>query len=149
MEAPRYDDRQLSSHMLSQPLCPRLHGTPLDAERATRRRPCRHVWLQDSGQHYTVYIKSDEHTCRVKLYLVILSRATQSPALTHAFKLSAPCVSMASKGTLAQPTRCKPSSTPFISPPPPTDTTIRSGVTPYSCSLISSTKEACPYLFQH
>ena len=60
------------------------------------------------------------------------SISTQSPALTQAFKLSAPMVSMATNGTWFHPTSCSPCKIPFIRPPPPTDATITSGTFPLS-----------------
>lgn len=74
------------------------------------------------------------------------SSSTQSFALTQAFKLSAPIVSMASRGTWSQPTLYNPCNIPFISPPPPTAVTMRSGTVPSSWVLASVIKDECPSL---
>ena len=60
-------------------------------------------------------------------YLVIAGRVTSLLALTAALKQFAPSVSMASIGTVLQPTLSMPCDTPIRSPPPPTDKTTRSG----------------------
>ncbi len=57
-------------------------------------------------------------------------RCQGPPATMAACSDAAPSVSTASTGTSCQPLRCKPSTTPLSSPPPPTDSTTASGFTP-------------------
>ena len=75
-------------------------------------------------------------------HLVMSSSSTHFPDLTQAARLSAPSVSSARTGVSPQPTRWRPSNTPFMSPPPPTDSTTRSGTMPRSWCCISSTMDA-------
>ena len=64
----------------------------------------------------------------------------------HSARLSAPLVSMATTGTPPHPTRCSPCTMPHRSPPPPTDTTSTSGLTPLSCLYSSKTMLEWPSL---
>ena len=74
--------------------------------------------------------------------LVIAGNSTRSPASTDCANASAPAVSTAITGTSFQPWRCKPAITPHSKPPPPTDNTTASGLTP--ASAISSMMLAWP-----
>jgi len=86
----------------------------------------------------------------VSSHLVIAGRVTSLLAFTAALKQFAPSVSMASIGTVLQPTLSMPCDTPIINPPPPTDRMTTSGGRDtdidVNCSADSSINDSWPCL---